>query len=96
MTLKQIINLSASIIIAVMTAVIIILSCTIASQYKEIGKLKAEANFYRQTVKDLKEEAIQQAAIYAKKDELLDEVRRCRTLKDYLAVWAKINEELDK
>ena len=94
MTIRQIIYIIGGSSIAALIVTVIILSCIVSSQAKTITIIRTERNYLSQTLDKMKAEAIKQSEIYAEKDELLLEVKKSKTLKEYLVVWDKVNKSL--
>lgn len=93
---KQIINIINASLIAILIAVVIILSCVIGNLQRDKITLMQEKNYLSQTIDKMKAEEIIRNDIITKQNELLEEVRRAKTMKDYVVVWEKINKELSK
>lgn len=94
MSIKQIINIIGLSIIAALIITVIILSCIVSSQSKTITVIKTERNYLSQTLDKMKAESIKQQEILDEREELLQEVKQARTLKEYLVVWDKVNKSL--
>lgn len=94
MNIKQIINIIGLSVIAALIITVIILSCIVSSQSKEIAIIKNDRNYLSQTIDKLKSESIKQQEILDEREELLQEVKAARTLKEYLIVWDKVNKSL--
>lgn len=96
MTTKQVINIVGVSLIGVLVVTVIILSCIISNQNKDLILIKQEKNYLSQTIEKMRAEEEQKNIIYQQKDELLLEVKKSTTLKDYLKVWEKVNRSLEK
>jgi len=94
MSIKQIINIIGLSVIAALIITVIVLSCIVSSQSKEIAIIKNDRNYLSQTIDKLKSESIKQQEILDEREELLQEVKQARTLKEYLIVWEKVNRSL--
>ena len=94
MNIKQILNIIAAAMIATLIITVIVLSCIVSSQSKEIAIIKNDRNYLSQTIDKLKSESIKQQEILDEREELLQEVKQARTLKEYLVVWDKVNKSL--
>lgn len=94
MSIKQIINIIGLSVIAALIITVIVLSCIVSSQSKEIAIIKNDRNYLSQTLDKLKSESIKQQEILDERNELLQEVKQARTLKEYLIVWDKVNKSL--
>lgn len=94
MSFRQIIYIVGGSIIAALIVTVIILSCIVSSQSKEIAIIKNDRNYLSQTVSKLKSENIKQQEIIDEREELLLEVKRSTTPQEYYAVWEKINKSL--
>lgn len=73
---------------------IIILSCVIDNTRKQNTILRQERNYLSQTLNKMKAENIKQQEILDERNELLSEVKNSKTMKEYLAVWDKVNRSL--
>ena len=94
MNIWQTLNIIAAAVIASLIITIVILSCIVSSQSKEIAVIKNDRNYLSQTVDKLKSESIKQQEIIDEREELLQEVKRSTTPQEYYAVWEKINKSL--
>jgi hypothetical protein len=94
MSIRQILNIIAAAVIASLIITVIVLSCIISSQGKTIAIIKNDRNYLSQTIDKLKLESIKQQEILDEREELLQEVKNSKTMKEYLAVWEKINKSL--
>ena len=94
MSLRQIIYIVGGSIIAALIVTVIILSCIVSSKDRELAIVKNDRNYLSQTIDKLKSENIKQQEILDEREKLLQEVKNSKTMKEYLAVWDKINRSL--
>ena len=94
MNIWQTLNIIVAAFIAALIITVIILSCIVSSQSKEIAIIKNDRNYLSQTVYKLKSENIKKQEIIDERNELLQEVKRSTTPQEYYAVWEKINKSL--
>ena len=94
MKVSGIINIVLGGIMLLLMIVVIILSCLLDNSHKKITILENDRNYLSQTLEKMKEENMRQQEIYAEKEELLQKVKKAKTLEEYIQVWNEINRSL--